>query len=45
MHQRLHELLLLSILVEGSFYFKTVIACNPPSQIFFILGYMKAIKK
>ena len=29
----------------GSFYYKTVIACNPPSQIFFILRYMKAIKK
>ena len=28
----------------GSFYYKTVIACNPPSQIFFVLGYMKAIK-
>ena len=25
-------------------YYKTVIACNPPCQIFFILGYMKGSK-
>ena len=32
----------------GSFHYKTVKIfkfCNPPSQIFFILKYMKAIKK